>query len=233
MTGWIILFAFVGALVVFLAYAVRGRSSQAFGPSVYKGSRNRPLIALTFDDGPSESTPELLAILKKHNVLATFFMCGRNVDRLPEVARMVQQAGHEIGNHTDSHPRFDFCSAKFIENELSVAQKKIQAATGVTPKYFRAPYGMLWFGLRHAQRQLNLLGVMWTKIPHDWRWPAERISQFVENARPGDIICMHDGRTTESAPDISATLQAVDTVIPVLKQRGLRFGTVSEVIARA
>src|SRR5262245_61738894 len=103
---WVILLAFAGALVGFFAYAVRGRSSQVFGPSVYQGSRNRRLIALTFDDGPSESTPELLAILKKHDVLATFFMCGSNVDRLPEVARMVQQAGHEIGNHTDSHPRF-------------------------------------------------------------------------------------------------------------------------------
>ena len=97
-----------------LAYAVRGRSSSVFGPSVYHGNRARAAIALTFDDGPSESTPALLRILDRHQVPATFFMCGQNVERLPAIAHSVAQSGHEIGNHSDSHPRFDFCSRDFI-----------------------------------------------------------------------------------------------------------------------
>ena len=80
-----------------LAWAVRGRSSSVFGESIYRGTSGRRSIALTFDDGPSESTPALLEVLRKHNVKATFFMCGANVERCPEIARQVVAAGHEIG----------------------------------------------------------------------------------------------------------------------------------------
>src|SRR5437867_985502 len=87
-----------------LAYAVRGRSSTLLAPSAYRGSRRRRAIALTFDDGPSEATNRLLDILNRHGVPATFFVCGMNVKRLPGVLRTTALAGHEIGNHTYSHP---------------------------------------------------------------------------------------------------------------------------------
>src|SRR5262249_26159731 len=154
-------------------------SSTVFAPSVYHGDRSRPAIALTFDDGPSESTPALLEILAEHNVRATFFMCGKNARRVPAIARRVLAAGHEIGNHTDSHPRLDFKSPEFIYRELALAQESIRAATGASPRLFRAPYGVRWFGLRHAQERLNLLGVMWTVIGNDWQWSASRISRLV------------------------------------------------------
>jgi len=214
-----------------MAYAVRGRSSSVFGPSVYHGNRDRPAVALTFDDGPSESTPELLQILARHNVTATFFMCGLNVQRLPEVARSVAAAGHEIGNHTDSHPRLNFCSSDFIYRELALAQEKILRHTGATPRLFRAPYGVRWFGLKSAQERLDLLGVMWGTIGRDWKWPAPRVAKlFLDRARNGHIFCLHDGRTTEPAPDIATTLAAVDAMIPALKERGLRFETVSQIL---
>lgn len=214
-----------------LAYAVRGRSSSVFGPSVYRGDSNRPAIALTFDDGPSESTPALLKILARHDVPATFFMCGKNVERLPKVAQCVAAAGHEIGNHTDSHPRFDFCSGDFMYREMAAAQEKIRHYTGVTPRLFRAPYGVRWFGLKSAQQRLELLGVMWGTIGHDWKWPAPRITKlFLSRAGPGHIFCLHDGRVTEPAPNIGATLAAVEAIIPALKERGLRFETVSQIL---
>src|SRR5262245_47927611 len=80
----------------FLAWAVRGRSSSVFAPSVWRGPRDRRALALTFDDGPSESTPEILEILARHNASATFFQCGINVQRLPRVAKAAADAGHEI-----------------------------------------------------------------------------------------------------------------------------------------
>jgi peptidoglycan/xylan/chitin deacetylase (PgdA/CDA1 family) len=213
------------------AYAVRGRSSTVFGPSVYHGDRNRLALALTFDDGPSESTEALLKILERHKVPATFFMCGQNVERLPGVAREVASAGHEIGNHTYSHPRFDFCGAEFIYRELANAQETIERHTQQRPRLFRAPYGVRWFGLSGAQRKLDLLGVMWSVIGHDWRWPAERIERLLtKRARNGDIICLHDGRRTERAPDVSATLEAVELAIPQLQERGFRFETVSQIL---
>jgi len=215
----------------FLAHAARGRSSSVFGPSVYHGDRSRAAIALTFDDGPSESTPALLRILERHQVPATFFMCGQNVERLPAVAQSVAGAGHEIGNHTDSHPRLDFCSRDFIYGELAVAQQKILHHTGMKPKLFRAPYGVRWFGLKSVQQRLGLLGVMWGIIGNDWKWPASRVAQLLlGRARQGDIFCLHDGRTTVPSPEIGATLEAVEAIIPVLKERGLRFETVSQIL---
>src|SRR5437763_8603475 len=104
-----------------MAYAVRGRSSSLLAPSVYKGVSDRRAIALTFDDGPSESTPALLEILGKYGAPATFFQCGANVRRVPEIARQVASAGHEIGNHSDSHPYFHFRSAAFMYRELAGA----------------------------------------------------------------------------------------------------------------
>jgi peptidoglycan/xylan/chitin deacetylase (PgdA/CDA1 family) len=217
----------------FLAHAVRGRAPTFFGPSVYHGDRTRPAIALTFDDGPSESTPALLRILERHQVPATFFMCGQNVERLPAVAQRVAAAGHEIGNHSDSHPRFDFCSGDFIYRELALAQEKIVRHTGVTPRLFRAPYGVRWFGLKSAQEQLGLLGVMWGTIGRDWKWPAQRVTKlFLDRARCGDILCLHDGRGTDASPNIATTLAAVEAMIPVLKERGLRFETVSQILCR-
>ena len=221
------IFAAAGAF----AYAVRGRSSTVFGPSVYHGDRRRPALALTFDDGPSESTPELLKILARYSVPATFFMCGENVQRLPAVALEVAAAGHEIGNHTNSHPRLDFRTPEFIYREIAQAQETIQRHTHRTPRLFRAPYGVRWFGLRSAQQRLDLLGVMWSVIGKDWRWPADRIERLLVNRRRnGDIICLHDGRRTERSPDIHATLHAVQSAIPRIQERGFRFETVSQIL---
>src|SRR6266481_1550222 len=138
-----------------MAYAVRGRSSTLFAPSVYRGPAARRAIALTFDDGPSESTPALLRVLADQDVPATFFQCGANVERLPEIACEVARLGHEIGNHSHTHPRFYFRNPAFIFHELSRAQDAIQRVTRVSPALFRAPFGVRWPGMRKAQRCLN------------------------------------------------------------------------------
>jgi peptidoglycan/xylan/chitin deacetylase (PgdA/CDA1 family) len=217
-----------------LGYAARGRSSTFFGPSVYRGDRSRPALALTFDDGPSESTPALLDILAEHGVRATFFMCGGNVRRCPAIARQVLARGHEIGNHTDSHPRLYFRSPEFIYREIALAQETIAGITGAAPRLFRAPFGVRWFGLRRALRRLDLLGVMWTVIGHDWRWPGPRVSSLlVKRAANGAILCLHDGRLVERSPDIRPTIDAVRSAIPALKERGFRFETVSQILCPA
>src|SRR5262249_7270577 len=101
-----------------MAYAVRGRSSSLLAPSIWRGSARRRAIALTFDDGPSESTPRLLDLLDRLRIPATFFVCGMNVRRLPETLRAAARAGHEIGNHTYSHPALYLRSAGFIRDEV-------------------------------------------------------------------------------------------------------------------
>ena len=214
-----------------LAYAVRGRSSTLLAPSVYCGPRHRRTIALTFDDGPSEGTSHLLEILNRRQTPATFFVCGMNVKRLPGVVRATAAAGHEIGNHTYSHPAFYFRSQRFISEELSAAQSIIADTTGTAPSLFRAPYGVRWFGLREAQRRLNLLGVMWTVIGLDWKLPADRIARrILAGAKNGAIICLHDGRGVGQNPDIGQTLEAIERLIPVLESRGFTFETVSQLL---
>jgi len=212
------------------AYAVRGKTSQLIAPSIWHGNRNRPALALTFDDGPSESTPAVLDLLAQHNAKATFFMCGQNVRRLKEIARAVGAAGHEIGNHTDTHAALYFKSPESIYREVALAQQSILQITKVTPKFFRAPYGVRWPGVRQTQQRLKLTGVMWTSIGRDWKWPASRISELLlKEAKNGAILCLHDGRELQRAPDVRATLEALEFVLPILKERGFSLETVTEI----
>jgi len=219
------------AAAALMTYAVRGRSSALLAPSVYRGARDRRAIALTFDDGPSESTPRLLDLLDRYRVAATFFQCGANVRRLPDIARAVTSAGHEAGNHSDSHPNFSFRSSGFIYDELARAQVAIEDATGTRPALFRAPFGVRWFGLKEAQTRLGLLGVMWTALGLDWKWPEDRItSRLLAAAKNGAILCLHDGRELARAPDISTTLGAVRRLLPELIDRGFQFERVTDIL---
>lgn len=214
-----------------LAYAVRFPSCSWLAPSVHQGPGTRPSLALTFDDGPSEATTELIEILARFRVPATFFQCGANVRRLPSVAREVVAAGHEIGNHTDTHPLLALKSPESIYRELSRAQETIEENTGIRPRYFRAPYGVRWFGLRSAQERLGLRGVMWSTIALDWKRPAPAIvSRLLDGATPGAILCLHDGRVLEQRPDIAVTLEAVRQLVPRLMERGFHFDKVTDLL---
>ncbi len=214
-----------------LAWAVRGRSSAVFGPSKWRGPHDQPALALTFDDGPSEGTPAILEVLARHAVPATFFQVGANVDRLPEIARAVREAGHEIGNHSYTHPLFCFRSSRFMEDDLRRAQEAIRRHTGANPVWFRAPFGVRWFGIGRAQRRLGLGGVMWTVIGYDWSLGADEVvERILRRVSKGAILCLHDGRELRARPDTGATLEAVRRLVPVLLDRGYRFETISRLL---
>jgi len=219
------------AAATFMAWAVRGRSSSVFAPSVWRGHSGRRALALTFDDGPSEATPAILDILACHNAPATFFMCGANVQRLPAIARAVAAAGHEIGNHSYSHPYLFLKPPAAIRDDLRRAQDAIAAHTGVQPRWFRAPFGVRWFGLRRAQAELGLTGVMWTTIGYDWKLKAEEVANRVSaQAANGSIVCLHDGRELRVRPDVGATVEAVRRLVPLLLDQGYTFETVTRLL---
>jgi peptidoglycan/xylan/chitin deacetylase (PgdA/CDA1 family) len=223
--------AVLGGVSVAAAYGSVSKSSQLFGPSVYRGPGRRRTIGLTFDDGPSEGTLALLDYLAEQKVWATFFMCGMNVKRLPHIAGRVVAAGHQIGNHTYSHPNLTFKSCEFIDREVTQAQKIIQFETGITPMVLRPPFGYRWTGMRAVQQKLSLLGVMWTVIGLDWRWPARRIADHVlGRSSPGGIICLHDGRGVQSRPNINETLAAVRQIVPALRDKGYEFEVISDLL---
>jgi peptidoglycan/xylan/chitin deacetylase (PgdA/CDA1 family) len=221
------------AAITGMAWAVRGRSSSVFGPSIHRGKPGRNAVALTFDDGPSPGTSELLNILAEYRAAATFFQCGVNVLRAPELSAAVLEAGHEIGNHSQTHANCAFKHPQFIADEFTRAQDAIAHATGTLPTLLRAPYGVRWFGFREMQQRLKLTGVMWTVIGRDWRLSGPQIAARVlappdrDSANDGAIICLHDGRGTHPNPSIHSTLDAVRRIIPALLERGYHFETVS------
>lgn len=216
------------------------RTSRTFGESVSAGAGGRRSIALTFDDGPNADTAKLLDYLAAEGIRATFFQCGLNVLRHPQITRRVHAEGHEIGNHTFSHARLcpqisrqlNWRTPANIYRELAETQKILKSVTGESPTLFRPPYGLRWFGLGKAQRRLRLLGVRWTVIGHDWEWPAERIADHVlQHAAPGGIVCLHDGRDIQPVVDLAPLLGALKLIIPALKGQGYSFQTVSELLA--
>jgi peptidoglycan/xylan/chitin deacetylase (PgdA/CDA1 family) len=214
-----------------LAWAVRGRSSAIFGRSVWRGNPHRRAIALTFDDGPSESTPQILAILAQYRVPATFFQVGANVDRLPDIARAVAEQGHAIGNHSYAHPLFCFRPPSFLEEDLRRAQQAIQAHTGIQPEWFRAPFGVRWFGMARAQKRLGLTGVMWSAIGQDWKLNSSEVyARLASRVSNGGILCLHDGRELQAKPDIQATVEAVRRLVPALLEKGYEFETVTRLL---
>ena len=220
-----------GAATAAMAYAVRGPRSSVFAPSVWRGPDTRPAVALTFDDGPGESTPEILDILHRHRAHATFFQCGLNVLRLPTVSRAVHAAGHEIGNHSYTHLLLSLRAPGFIQEEFARAQQAIADTTGVSPVWLRAPFGVRWFGFRQAQRRLGLTGIMWTVIGYDWSLPSRQIVDRVKPAiSSGAIICLHDGRRLQARPDVRNTVDAVRTLVPMIQQQGYELVTVSQLL---
>lgn len=219
------------ASVAGMVWAVRGRASSVFGPSVWRGPKDRRALALTFDDGPSEATPQLLDLLAGYGARATFFQVGENVRRLPEVARAVSHAGHEIGNHSNSHLNCAFEDRDRIHSEFRTAQSAIVEVTGQKPVWLRAPYGVRWRGFKEVQSELGLTGVMWTVIGRDWKLPAKDIAaRVLDHAGPGCIICLHDGRATLKNPNVEPMLEAVRHIVPELLRKGYQFETLSDLL---
>ena len=210
------------------AWAVRGRSSAVFGPSAWRGAGGRRSVALTFDDGPCESTPALLDLLARLGVRATFFQIGCNARRLPEVARAVSAAGHEIGNHTWSH-RMPWAARP--GDEIGRCQETLSDLHGQAPRLFRAPYGVRWPGQREPLRRHGLTGLMWTVIALDWKLEAAASARrLIAGAREGGILCLHDGRELTQRPDIQSTLGAVEKTVRELRDFGYDFESASEIL---
>jgi len=229
MLGGILLVLIV--LTALTAWAVRGRSARLLAPSVWRGPSTRHAIAITFDDGPSESTPLLLSLLAEYRVKATFFVCGHHARRLPHVLRQAIREGHEIGNHTDTHEALYLRGTAFILEQMARTQDSIKQIAGVEPKLFRPTYGARWFGLREAQRKLGLTCVMWTAIARDWVLDGPGIAERLgKRTRPGAIFCFHDGRDLRHNPDLRPTLQALELLLPQWSAAGYEFLTVSELL---
>ncbi|USG65285.1 polysaccharide deacetylase family protein [Brevibacillus ruminantium] len=200
------------------------------GDVVWEVKTEHPMIALTFDDGPDPVyTPQILALLKKYDAKATFFVLGAHVKKNPELSRSIVGAGHEIGNHTYSHPNFFKLRPDQIQQEIEITSEIITAVTGKTPVLFRPPGGVYNETIVNTVKNLGLLTVMWSwhQDTRDWSNPGVNkiVRKVLNNARRGDIVLFHD-----YGGNRSQTVRALEKILPELKRRGFHFVTVSELI---
>lgn len=192
-------------------------------------------LALTYDDGPNDPhTLRLLEVLARHNVKATFFLIGRNVNQRPDIVRELVQAGHVVGNHTFSHPNLIFASALRTRMQLQDCEQALRDAGGEHSRLFRPPFGGRRPGTLRIARMLGLEPVMWNVTGWDWRGkPAEyvvgRVSQQV---RGGNVILLHDGGHEAFGADRSQTVIATDCLIARYKSEGYEFVTVPEMMGK-
>lgn len=226
------------ALAVLLLFAAlwgihtlgRSRTFQLFGDIVPRVETDRKVVALTFDDGPRmETVDEILALLTRANVKATFFVCGAEIQRHPVAAARLVAAGHELGNHSWSHHRMWFKSPSFIREEFERTDAVIRAAGHQGPIYVRAPYckklvALPWYFAKNGRVHITF-DVEPESYPDIDRDLSALVSHVASNVRPGSIVLLHPwygGRERSRA--------AIPLIVQSLKDRGYEFVTVNELL---
>ena len=195
---------------------------------IREGDRNSMKIALTFDDGPHPyRTDDILNLLEKYKIKATFFVVGENVSYYPEPFKRTVAMGHEIGNHTYHHtPLSDTCE-KTVTEEIAQTDEIIFKTVGLHPKLFRPPEGSYGEHALKTAQSMGMRMILWTVDTRDWeRPPAEAIVENVmKNVRGGSILLFHD-----YMHKTAHTMEALEILLPKLLERGFEFVTVSELI---
>lgn len=233
--GWLAIgfAAVVGALGTLLAQKVSAKLRND-PPKTYAlrddilihGNQSLREVALTFDDGPrAELVRPMLDILGKYRARSTFFVVGQQVEKSPNLVRRMMNEGHEVANHTYSHPRLDGLNEEQIREELTKCNKAVFQATGANTNLFRPP-GMRYDDvvLRAAQ-DLGYVTIHWNAAAQDFKpQPASEISRkILKSVQPGSVILLH------VHPD---TLEALPSILESLRSDGYRFVTVSQMLGR-
>ncbi|HUF50640.1 MAG TPA: polysaccharide deacetylase family protein [Longimicrobiales bacterium] len=204
------------------------RTLQLFGELVTSVPVSDSVVALTFDDGPVPVyTDTVLALLRREDVHATFFVTGNSVARYPDLARTIIEEGHELGNHSYSHQRMVLMSPSTIRQEVEVTDSLIRAAGATGPIHFRPPYGKRLIVLPWYLSRTDRATVLWSLEPDSWfSRHTDMVRHVVDNVQPGSIILLH-----VEIPSRAEGREALPMMIRELKQRGYRFATISELRA--
>jgi peptidoglycan/xylan/chitin deacetylase (PgdA/CDA1 family) len=224
----------VAVFIALLADGIARPGSSILYPTVTHGPRDERRVALSFDDGPDpEVTPAVLDALADHGAQATFFAIGRSLESHPQLARRLLAEGHELGNHSWRHSRWqNFLDTAAQGREIEAGARVIRALTGnpAEPLY-RPPIGLKSPPLARAAYQKELTLVAWSLHSRDTRSAdPERISRRVlERIRPGDIVLMHDGHD-QPGRHRPACARALPPILRGLRQQGLDCVTVSELL---
>ncbi|MBO4227654.1 chitooligosaccharide deacetylase NodB [Bradyrhizobium neotropicale] len=187
-------------------------------------------VYLTFDDGPDpHCTPDVLDVLAEHRVPATFFVIGMFAVDQPNLIRRMIAEGHEVANHTMTHPDLSRCKLAVVQHEIQTASKAIRmACPKAALRYMRAPYGMWTEEVLIASARAGLATLHWSVDPRDWSCPGVEaiVDAVLASVRPGAIVLLHDGcppdelRRANHARLRDQTVSALCQLIPALHDRG-------------
>ncbi len=225
----------LGSLAIFCA--ISGSPGQELPAADPPAKISARLVALTFDDGPSiRYTPQILDILAKDSIKATFFVIGKNVQKRPEILKRIVSQGHQIGNHTWSHPTLlPFASHKEIKLQLLKTESIVDSLTSIKTHVFRPPHG--WESRRMVKCIVHLgyTIVNWTIDPNDWKHPSPRIitKRISSKMHACEIVLLHDGLNMHQDPMQENTIVALPFIIAAFKDKGYRFVTIDELLAQA
>lgn len=208
------------------SFAGRGPILRGIDATVTRIPTAQPLVAMTFDDGPHPSlTPQLLDMLAARGLRATFYVIGRNAARYPQILQRMVAEGHEIGNHTWSHPSLHGHSSASILSQVDRTNAAVYEAVGRPPVTMRPPYGNLYDNQRLMLfQQRGMPTIIWSVDPQDWQRPGSSVvaRRIVQGSHSGGVVLAHDIH--------SATVRAMPAALDGVMARGFRFVTVSELI---
>jgi peptidoglycan-N-acetylglucosamine deacetylase len=227
----------VSTLVVVADWYSKLRSFQWCGRILSRVGTAEKVVALTFDDGPNPPyTEQVLSALSRHGVKATFFLVGKQVQRFPDTASRIIQAGHEVGNHSYLHRRLIFENPTLIRREIVLTDRALRGA-GVTAEIpFRAPYCRKLFVLPYVLATMGKLHITFDVLPSPADYdgaPAGVVCSYVlKHVRPGSIVVLHDG-SFRHPHDRSNVVEATHLILDGLTSEGYRVVPVRELLSLA
>lgn len=224
----IIYFGILTILIILLLVGtyklMNSRTVQLFGGLTAEVNTDEKVVALTFDDGPTNKVEDILPILEKHDAKATFFLIGNEIEKNPEAAQMIARAGHQIGNHTYSHKRMVLKSPSFIKEEIQKTNKLILKAGYKGEIDFRPPNGKKLLVLPYYLNQQNIETITWNVEPDSYYTKSsDKINYVKKNVKPGSIILLHP-----MYDETGEELKTLEGILKTLSTEGYRFITVNE-----
>lgn len=226
------------APLALFAFAVKPKSLVETWPDlnfggkvIYHGPTGEKAVALTFDDGPDPRfTPQVLEVLARYKVRATFFVVGEQAERYPDLIREQAAQGHELANHTYSHPELTRISLPEVFEEIQKNQLTLLRITGASPAFFRPPKKLYNGEIIKLADKIGLPTVLWTVCIENRsvRTPEAMARRVVEHARKGGIILGHDGRL-----DRQKTVDSLPAIIEGYQKKGYKFVTLSELLTES
>jgi chitin deacetylase len=221
-------------IVIVVAFQIsRSRTFQLFGEIIPHADTTQKIVALTFDDGPTEeATDQVLAILAAENVKATFFVTGRELKQNMQQGKMIVAADHELGNHSYSHKRMVLVTLSFVKEEIEQTDELIRQTGYKGEIHFRPPYGKKLIALPYFLSETRRKTITWDVEPEsnpEIADDSEKIAQYViAEAKPGSIIILHVMYSSRQE-----SMKSIKKIIDGLKEKGYSFKTISELIASA